>query len=142
MSETGKASASKDAHVRILRSQLGRARGLGSAKSGVGHWWAERVTSAALVPLTLWFVWNVLALSGASRPEMAAWMAEPVTIVLMLALVLTTFHHMHLGLQVVIEDYIHGEAARFGALLAMRAATALLALACLVAVLKLGLGRP
>ena len=139
MSETGKPSQSPDVHVSVLRSQLGRARGLGAAKSGLSHWVAERVTSAALVPLTLWFVWNVVALAGAPRQAMLAWMGSPVTVTLMLALVVTTFHHMQLGLQVVIEDYIHTEASKLAALLAMRAATILLALTAIVAVLKLGL---
>lgn len=126
-------------HVKVMRSQLGRARGLGSAKSGAAHWWAERVTSLALVPLTLWFVWHALSLVGAPRQAVLDWMYSPVSVVLMLALVATTFHHMALGLQAVIEDYIHAEAARFGALLLMRAACALLALTAIVSVLKMGL---
>lgn len=126
-------------HVAVLRSPLGRVRGLGSARSGVAHWWAERVTSAALVPLTLWFIFALLGHLGAPHAAIVAWMQSPVTMVLMLALVLTTFRHMHLGLQVVIEDYIHAEPLRLASLLVMRAATALLALASVVSILKLGL---
>jgi succinate dehydrogenase / fumarate reductase membrane anchor subunit len=139
MSETGKASASRGVQVEVMRSQLGRVRGLGSAKSGVATWWAERVTSIALVPLTLWFIFSLFGLIGASQEQVANWLAGPVPIVLMLCLIATTFHHMQLGLQVVIEDYIHKDATRFVLLLALRFATVLLALAAAVSVLKLGL---
>ncbi|MBU6497318.1 MAG: succinate dehydrogenase, hydrophobic membrane anchor protein [Rhodospirillales bacterium] len=121
----------------VMRSMLGRARGLGSAKSGTAHWWAERVTAAALVPLSLWFVFSIFRLEGAPRAAVAHWAAWPVNATLLAALVLTTFHHVQLGLQAVIDDYIHGEAARLVVLLAMRAGCVLLALAALIAVLKL-----
>jgi len=132
-------AGAKVTHLAVLRTPLGRARGLGSAKTGAAVWWTERVTSVALVPLTLWFVWQVIALAGVPYAAVVAWMQGPLNIVLMLCLVLTTFHHMHMGLQVVIEDYIHTEAARIGTLLAMRGVTALLALAAIVSILKLGL---
>jgi succinate dehydrogenase / fumarate reductase, membrane anchor subunit len=137
MSETAKSSASKDIHVGILRSQLGRARGLGSAKSGTAVWWAERVTSIALVLLTLWFVLAVFHLEGGTRAHVAHWAAHPVNATLLLALVVATFHHMQLGLQVVIEDYVHGEPAHIILILANKAAAALLGIAAGVAVLKL-----
>src|SRR3954451_14720462 len=83
-------------HIEVMRSQLGRVRGLGSAKSGVHHWWGERVTSIALVPLTLWFIFSAIGLLGAPHEAALAWFYSPVTTVLMLCLVLATFHHMHL----------------------------------------------
>ena len=124
-------------HVEVMRSQLGRVRGLGAARSGVAVWWAERVTSVALVPLTLWFVYSVLALVGRPQPAMRAWAGNPVNTVLLLATIGITFHHMQLGLQVIIEDYIHQEAVRMTSQLAVKGVTALLALACFVAALKL-----
>lgn len=139
MSETAKRTATKGVHVEVMRSQLGRARGLGSAKSGVAGWQAMHWTSIALVPLTLWFIWNVVRLAGAPRQAVLDWMSGPVVVVLMLCLVVTTFYHMALGLQSVIEDYIHAEAVRFPVLLAMRAAAVLLALTALVSVLRMGL---
>jgi succinate dehydrogenase / fumarate reductase membrane anchor subunit len=139
MSETGKRTSTEAAHVTVMRSQLGRARGLGSAKSGVSGWKAMHWTSLALVPLTLWFIWNAVGLVGAPRQAVLDWMYGPVSVVLMLALVVTTFHHMALGLQAVIEDYIHAEATRSYVLLAMRAAAALLALTAVVSVLRMGL---
>lgn len=129
----------KTGEIAVLRSPLGRARGLGSAKSGAAHWMAERVTSVALVPLTLWFVWNVVRLAGAPHADMHAWAGHPLTTVLLLALVVTTFHHMQMGLQAVIDDYIHAEGVRLVSLLAMRGVCVLLGLAAVVAVLKLAL---
>ncbi len=123
----------------IMRSGLGRARGLGSAKSGTAHWWAERVTSVALVPLTLWFILVMYKLIGVPRAAIATWASSPVNATLLIALVLITFHHMALGLQVVIEDYIHNERTRLASILAMKGATGLLAIASLVAILKLAL---
>ena len=125
--------------IAIMRSELGRARGLGAAKSGLRHWWAQRLTAVALVPLSLWFVWSVLSLAGAPHAAVIDWMANPLRIVLVLALIAATFHHMQLGLQTVIEDYVHGEACRLAALLAMKAVSVLLALAAVVSVLRLGL---
>lgn len=124
---------------RTLRSPLGRVRGLGSAKEGVRHWWAQRVTAVALVPLTLWFVASLLVLAGASHGEVALWAARPHNAVLLLALIGATFWHAALGLQVVIEDYIHGEGARLATMLAMKAAVLLLGLAAAFAVLKVAL---
>ena len=121
----------------VMRSGLGRARGLGSAKSGTAHWWAERVTSVALVPLTLWFVLAMFHLVGASRADVAHWAGNPINATLMIALVLITFHHTQLGLQVVMEDYIHNELTRRGAIMAMKGLVVLLAIASTVAVLKL-----
>jgi succinate dehydrogenase / fumarate reductase membrane anchor subunit len=121
----------------IMRSMLGRARGLGAAKSGTATWWAERVTAIALVPLTLWFVCAVVRLSGQPRAEVVVWASRPLVATLLAALVLTTFHHMQLGLQAVIEDYVHVERTRLLSLLAMKAVTVLLGLMALIAVLRL-----
>ena len=139
MSERGKSTSMTGAQVKIMQSQLGRVRGLGAARSGVHHWWAERWTALALVPLTLWFVANVVRLAGAPHQAVLDWMYSPYTVVLMLALIATTFYHMTLGLQAVVEDYVHRESTRFALLLAIRGACALLALASAVSVLKMGL---
>ena len=137
MSETAKASANRNVGVAIMRSQLGRVRGLGSARSGTSVWWAERVTSLALVPLTIWFVFVALHLAGHTRLDVAHWAGHPVNATLMIAMLLMTFHHTAMGLQVVIEDYIHVEAVKMGSLLAIKAVCALLAVASVVSVLKL-----
>ena len=129
----------KPATQTIMRSGLGRARGLGSAKTGAAHWFAERVSSVALVPLTLWFVYSVFSLLGAPRAAVAAWASHTVNATLLLALVLITFQHMAMGLQVVMEDYIHEEKPRLVWILLMKAVVGLFGLAALLAVLKLAL---
>lgn len=124
--------------VDILRSPLGRARGLGSARAGAMHWWAQRLTAVALVPLTLWFVCAVIRLQGANQQAVVTWLASPVALVLLLSLIVATFYHLQLGLQVVIEDYLKGPATKLTSMLVMKAVCVLLALACIVSVLKLG----
>jgi succinate dehydrogenase / fumarate reductase, membrane anchor subunit len=131
--------ANKPVQINIMRSQLGRARGLGAAKSGAAHWWAQRLTAVALVPLTLWFVWSVLHLVGAPHEAMLAWIGGPIPVVLMIALVLASFYHLALGLQVVIEDYVTTEPTRLITLLLTKGVIILLTLTCLVSILKLGL---
>jgi len=126
-------------HIAIMRSGLGRARGLGAAKAGYHHWWAQRLTAVALVPLTLWFICGVIRLAGAPHVEVVAWLGNPLVLVLMLALVGAMFHHMQLGLQVVIEDYVHTDRCRVMSLLAMKGVVYLLGLAAAVAALKIGL---
>jgi succinate dehydrogenase / fumarate reductase membrane anchor subunit len=121
----------------VMRSQLGRVRGLGSAKSGVHHWKAERVTAIALVPLTVWFVVAVLSQLGQPLPVVAAWAGSPLNAALLLALIAMTFHHTALGLQVVFEDYIHTLATRNAVILLTKGACLLLGLMAAVAVLKL-----
>jgi succinate dehydrogenase / fumarate reductase membrane anchor subunit len=125
--------------VEIMRSQLGRVRGLGAAKSGVHHWWVQRLTALALLPLTLWFIASVLRLAHVDSLQAHHWARQPVNATLLLALVLATFHHLQLGLQVVIEDYVHAEGSRFASLILMKGAVALLALASIISVLKLAL---
>ncbi len=123
--------------VAVMRSQLGRVRGLGAAKSGVEHWWMERVTAIALIPLTLWFVVSVLGLLGVSQPAMVHWAGRPLNTVLLLALVILTFQHMQLGLQVVLDDYVHDKRAHLAATLVNKGAALLLALFAIVAILKM-----
>ncbi|MCA3246243.1 MAG: succinate dehydrogenase, hydrophobic membrane anchor protein [Azospirillum sp.] len=123
-----------------LRSPLGRVRGLGSAKDGTHHWWAQRVTAIALVPLLLWFVASVVSLAGAPLAEVKAWLASPVAAVLLLALIVAVFHHAQLGLQVVIEDYVHAEGVKIAALLLVKGAALLFGGLSAFSVLKLAFG--
>lgn len=130
---------SEKLNVAVMRSQLGRARGRGAAHAGVHHWMAERLTAIALVPLTIWFIISVLGLLGASQPEVRAWAGHPINAALLLALVALTFHHMQLGLQVVIEDYVNDQRTMFVMLLINKGAALLLGLIAAVAVLKLAM---
>jgi succinate dehydrogenase / fumarate reductase membrane anchor subunit len=125
-------------HIDIMRSPLGRARGLGSARAGSGHWWMQRLTSIALVPLTLWFLACAIGLEGATRADVADWLAHPLPMAASIALVIATFYHLVLGVQVVIEDYVHQDAVRIASLLVLKGVSILVAIACIVAILHLG----
>ena len=103
-----------------MRTPLSRVRGLGSAKKGTEHFWLQRVTALANIPLTLFLVGSLVVHAGADHTTMAAFLGNPVVGVVMLLVVLSTCWHMRLGLQVVIEDYIHGEATKLAALVAKR----------------------
>jgi succinate dehydrogenase / fumarate reductase membrane anchor subunit len=123
--------------VRVMRSQLGLVRGLGASKSGTEHWWMERLTSVALVPLTLWFVYAALHLSRLPRAAVAHWAGNPINAALLVALVLVTFRHLLLGLQVVIEDYVHVERTRTISLVLLRGVVGFVTLIGVLAALKL-----
>ena len=99
----------------------------------------ERITGLALVPLTIWFIFAAIGLTGATRDDMVIWLSSPWTMALMIALVVATFQHTHLGLQVVIEDYIQHDQAKMTLVLAIKALCFILAAACIVSILRLGL---
>ncbi|MBM3523200.1 MAG: succinate dehydrogenase, hydrophobic membrane anchor protein [Alphaproteobacteria bacterium] len=120
-----------------LRTPLGRMRGLGSAKDGTHHWWAQRVTAIALVPLLVWLVFNVVMLTGAPMISVAHWMGHPINAALLAALVVALFHHAQLGLQVVIEDYVHCEAIKIASLLAMKGLCWILAAIAVLSIFRI-----
>jgi succinate dehydrogenase / fumarate reductase, membrane anchor subunit len=119
------------------RTALGRVRGLGAAKEGVSHWWGQRVTALLLIPLVLWFVVALLAHIGADQAAVTAWLGQPVTYGLMLVLLGAVFWHAALGLQVVIEDYVHGAAAKLSLILLAKAACLGLFVAGFIALSKI-----
>jgi len=122
------------------RSSLSRARGLGSAKHGVGHWLSERLTSIALIPLTLWALWSGLVLARAGYAGAVAWLAGPVNAVLLVLLLAVGFLHMHAGLRVVVEDYFHTKLNK-GALLLLNLFVCVLGAALAIfSVLKVAFG--
>ncbi len=118
-----------------LRTPLGRARGLGSAKEGTQHWWHQRLTALALLPLALWFVISLIVLADATYEEVVDWLSSPVVAGLMLLLIFATFYHLKLGLQAVIEDYVHKEWRKVASLVAVTFGTVVLGLACALSVL-------
>ena len=124
-----------------LRSSLGRVRGLGSAKEGVNHFWAQRMTALALIPLSVWFVVSLLSVLDADYDAVKAWVSSPVVAGLLILLIAATFYHAFLGLQVVIEDYIHGEGLKLAALVTVKGASWLLAIIGVISVLVLLLGE-
>jgi len=123
-----------------LRSPLGRVRGLGSAKSGTQHWWHQRLSAIAIVPLSVWFVTAMLGRLTADHAAVVNWISSPFVTVLLIALIVSVFYHAKLGLQVVIEDYVHAEFAKMALLIAMKLAVAFGALLGVVAVLKISFG--
>lgn len=125
---------------RNMRSPLARATGLGSAKEGVGVWWAERVSAVALVPLTVWFVAAIIAHTGSDYATFIAWLGRPVVATLMILLLITLFHHTALGLQVVIEDYVHS-VTKFAWTIAVRLGCFALAVAGMMATLRIAFIR-
>ncbi|MDP6833430.1 MAG: succinate dehydrogenase, hydrophobic membrane anchor protein [Alphaproteobacteria bacterium] len=125
---------------RGLRTPLARVRGLGSAKDGTHHFWIQRLTALALVPLTIWFAFSIASLATADAPTITAWMQSPLRATLMLSFLFAGFWHMKLGLQVVIEDYVHTEATKVTCLILNNFVSIFLALAATLAVLKMLLG--
>jgi succinate dehydrogenase / fumarate reductase membrane anchor subunit len=103
-----------------LRTPYSRAAGLGSAKSGTSHFWRQRVTAVALVPLSIWFLWSGFSLVGSNLAEVLVFLNEPWNAVLMFLFLLAALYHMTLGIQVVIEDYIHAEGLKLLALMLNR----------------------
>jgi succinate dehydrogenase / fumarate reductase membrane anchor subunit len=122
-----------------LRTPLSRARGHGAAKEGLGHWIGQRVTAVALVPLSIWFIVSVISLAGSHYEQFQAWLSVPGNTALMLLLLFCTFHHAQLGVQTVIEDYIHGRGARVAAIYLVKMTSALLGVFAGVAVLRAAL---
>ncbi|MDA8347514.1 MAG: succinate dehydrogenase, hydrophobic membrane anchor protein [Pseudomonadota bacterium] len=123
-----------------LRSPLGQVLGRGAAKDGVHHWWVQRLTAVALVPLALWFVVSLLALPGLSYPAVSAWMGQAWTAVLLILFVLSAAWHSQLGVRVVVEDYVHGRGMRTVALALVTYLHVLAAAAGVFAVIKVALG--
>lgn len=120
-----------------LRTPLKSARGLGSAHEGTGHWIAQRATAVALVFLVVWFMASMVANVGLGHEEMLAYLGQPLVSVLMIAFILAAFHHMRLGLQVVVEDYISSRGWRVVWLLAINFLAYGLGLAAVLSVLKI-----
>jgi succinate dehydrogenase / fumarate reductase membrane anchor subunit len=120
-----------------FRTPLARVRGLGSAKSGTHHWWMQRLTAIALVPLSLWFVASLVAVVTADHATALEWLRSPLAAILCCALIVAVFYHAQLGLQVVLEDYVHTEWIKLFAIVTTKFLSLLLAAASLFAVLSI-----
>ncbi len=123
-----------------LKTPLGRVLGLGSAKDGTDHWWLQRLSAVALVPLMVWFAWAVLSLPDFSHGTVVAFLAGPISSALMILLVGVLLYHSHLGVQVVIEDYVHAPGPKITALVLVGLAHLVLGVAGIVAILRVSLG--
>ncbi len=122
-----------------LRSPLGRVLGLGTAKDGTAHWWAQRVTAVALVILSIWFLAVLLRADGLSYAEVVAFLERPLSAILMSLLCITLAYHSYLGIEVVIEDYVHGAGVKVASLIASRFAHVFVASASIYSILRIGL---
>jgi succinate dehydrogenase / fumarate reductase membrane anchor subunit len=119
----------------MLRSALGRVRGLGSAKEGTHHWWQQRLTAVALVPLSIWLIASIVSLSSSGYAGFASWFNNPIHATVMILFLVAAFHHAQLGMQVVIEDYVPNHGARIVAITAVKFTCAALAVLCVVSIL-------
>lgn len=117
-----------------------KARSLGSAKEGVGHWWHQRLTAVAMVPLVLWFVISLICHLGDSHAEMVAWLSRPMVALMMILTVATTFLHIDQGVRVVIEDYVHHKGAKLASLIALRLACVFFGTGGVLAVILIAAG--
>jgi succinate dehydrogenase / fumarate reductase membrane anchor subunit len=128
------------APINDLRHPIARARGLGSAKDGAHHFIVQRITAVALVPLSLWFLFCVLPLTGAPYADARVYFAQPLHASLMAFFVMTLFYHAALGIQVVVEDYIHVRWLEYTLLLATKFACLLAVIASLFALVRIAIG--
>lgn len=123
-----------------MRTPLAQVRGDGSAKSGAHHWWAQRLSAIALIPLFLWFVASLAAVATADYATAVAWISSPWNSALLILLIVATFHHAHLGMQVVLEDYISTHWLQMTSIILVRFISVLLAAVSIIAVLRTALG--
>jgi succinate dehydrogenase / fumarate reductase membrane anchor subunit len=128
MAETSNANKS-------LRTPIARVRGLGAAKDGVGHWWVQRLTALALIPLGLWFVASVVCMAGADHAAITQWLSAPLTLGALALTLFAAFYHAVLGLQVVVEDYVHGKFAKHALVILIQFAGFGFATAAIIALL-------
>ena len=124
-----------------LRSPLGRVLGLGSAKDGTEHWWAQRLTAVGLVLLGGWFGYALVRLDSLTYLDVVRFIGQPLNAVLLSLLCLTLSYHSHLGVQVVIEDYVHTPGVKVVSLVFSRFAHVFIAIAAVYAILVIGIGR-
>ncbi|MES1951099.1 succinate dehydrogenase, hydrophobic membrane anchor protein [Salinisphaera sp. S4-8] len=123
-----------------IRSSLASARGLGSAKTGVAHWWFQRVSAVALVPLTLWFVACLASQLGADYSSVTDWLSSPLQASLLAIYLAAIFFHSQLGLQTIIEDYVHHDGAKMALLIGLQLLNILLAVAAIFSVIMILVG--
>lgn len=123
-----------------LMTPLNRVLGLGTGEGAAEHWWVQRLTAVALLPLGLWFAYELMTLPGFDYASVVAWVQRPVTSILLILLVVAVGYHSSLGVQVVIEDYVPGKGAKAASLMASTLAHVGLTIAAVFAVLRVAFG--
>jgi succinate dehydrogenase / fumarate reductase membrane anchor subunit len=126
--------------MKRLHSPLSEARGLGAAHDGVGHWWMQRLTAVALVPLSLWFVASIASLASASSAQVMNWIGSPAVAIALIIFVICIFHHSQLGLQVVIEDYVKERLTKMAMIITMKFLHIIAAIAAIFSILSIAFG--
>ena len=122
------------------RTSFVRMQGLGSAREGFGHWWVQRVTAVALIPLTVWLTASLIARARDDYDTFILWLRSPFSSVLMVLLLIALFYHMALGLQVVVEDYVHTDRIKIPTVVVIHLASFALAVAGIITTLRIALG--
>jgi len=120
-----------------LRTPLSQVKGHGSAKEGTGHFWVQRLTAIAMIPLVLWLTFSIASLPGMSQLEIREWLSNPFPAVMLILVILVGLYHAKLGLQVVIEDYVGNHGIRTAAIIAVTMLCALLAVLGVFSVLRI-----
>jgi len=120
-----------------IKTPLARARGLGSAKEGTDHWFMQRVTAIANIPLMLWLVYSAVNMAGATHGEFTSWLAQPLNAILMILVIISVFYHAKLGSQVVTEDYVHNEGLKMVKLIGQKLFFLAMGVAAIFSVLKI-----
>ncbi len=126
---------------RTMRTPLARAKGLGAAGHGADHWWLHRMTAVSNIPLVIAFVIIVAALAGRPYPEVIGIVSHPLVSILLILAVLSVANHMRMGVQIIIEDYVHQKGLKIAALIANTFYAVIIGVSCLYAILKIGFGR-
>ena len=124
-----------------MRTPLARVKGLGASGHGVEHWWLHRMTAVSNIPLIIAFVIVVAALAGSSYQDAIAIISHPLVAIILILAVISVTNHMRLGMQIVIEDYVHAKELKIAAIVANNFYAVIIAVACLYAILKVSLGR-
>lgn len=119
------------------RTPLAKARGLGSAKTGTQNWWRQRITAIAMIPLSVWFVCAVISLGSVEHQQIVKWIGEPWNATLLISFIVAGFYHMLLGIEVILEDYVHNEWIKIGSILFTKILVAFFALASLYATIRI-----
>ncbi len=124
-----------------FKSPLAKAHGLGSAGQGTHHWWMQRVTAIALIPLGLWFAIAIASAADAGYEQITSWISSPLNTLLLLSFIIAGLYHAMLGVQVVIEDYVQTSWLKIGSILIMKLFLLLLMLAATLATLHIAFSR-
>lgn len=123
-----------------MKAPLAKVRGLGSAKDGTHHWWLQRVTAVANIPLTIFMVVSFVGNAGKDHADWVAWLKQPLVSVLMILFVANLFYHLRLGLQVVVEDYVHNHGTKVVSMMAISFGCVLMAALSIFSVLRIAFG--